>query len=146
MDKKDYIDTLKQLNLRPKKIKVTERSESVLMEQGDKEDGKLLKEIFVQSSEIENMPAGPRRDMAILRLGIIAEQDASNLYEKMISMTKNKDIQKLLLDISNEEKVHVGEFEFMLEHIDPDYEKKENEGGKEADDLTGLGEPPNEED
>jgi hypothetical protein len=105
-----------------------------------------LQEIFVQMGEINSMPASVRRDMQMLRLAIIAEYDAANLYEEMAELTSNRHIRRIMLDIANEEKEHVGEFEFLLEHIDPDHEKHENEGEEEAMELTGLGEPPNEED
>jgi len=49
-------------------------------------------------------------DKEILRVGVIAELDAINLYEQMAAMTENKDIKKVLLDIAREEKEHVGEF------------------------------------
>ena len=97
---------------------------------------KLLNEIFVQSGEIEAMPPGKERDMQILRLGIIAEMDASNLYEKLASLTKDKRVKKIMLDISREEKVHVGEFEELLEMIDPEFEKAEEEGKDEVNKLV----------
>lgn len=95
----------------------------------------LLYEIFIQSSEIATMPSGKLRDMQILRLGIIAEMDASNLYEKLAGLAKDPDIKKLMLDISEEEKVHAGEFQFLLEDVDPEYEPAEDDGEKEVKDL-----------
>jgi rubrerythrin len=53
-------------------------------------------------------------DKEILRTGVIAELDAINLYEQMAAMTKNNDINKILLDIAKEEKTHVGEFLTLL--------------------------------
>jgi rubrerythrin len=70
------------------------------------------------------MPKGKERDMQILRLAIIAELDASNLYEKLAQLAQNGKVTKVLLDISREEKVHVGEFEEMLEMVDPEHEKQ----------------------
>lgn len=148
MDKDKYIERLKDINLRPNKLKIKPRSEVILNEK-EKEKQKMkeiIKEIFVQSAEIESIPSGPTRDMQILRLSIIAEYDATNLYEKFAGLTSNENIKKVLLDIANEEKAHIGEFEFLLEHIDPDHEKNENEGEDEAKNLTGLDEPPGEED
>ena len=189
MDKQEYINTLKNLNLRPNKVKIKERKDILLNEQdnmqdihnkikdffkknpnpndeqikslakkwgmeedeleghiymvltsymknaGDLNEGKVLKEIFIQSSEIEALGPGKEQDMQILRLSMIAELDASNLYEKFAKMTKNKDLQKVLLDISKEEKVHVGEFRSLLAKIDPEYTDSEDEGSNEVDDL-----------
>ena len=96
----------------------------------------VIEEIFIQSAEIEALPAGNERDMQILRLSMIAELDASNLYEKLALLAKSKDVKKVLLDVSKEEKVHAGEFETLLEQIDPEYEKAEKEGEKEVKDMT----------
>ncbi len=69
-------------------------------------------------------------DKEILRAGIIAELDAINLYEQMANLAKNEDIKKILLDIANEEKTHVGEFQALLLRFDP-RQKKELEAGAE---------------
>ncbi len=57
-------------------------------------------------------------DKQILRIGMIAELDAVNLYEQMAARTKNSSIKKILLDIAKEEKTHVGEFETLLLMLD----------------------------
>jgi rubrerythrin len=41
-------------------------------------------------------------DKEILRAAIIAELDAVNIYEQMASLTKNKDIKAVLLDVAKE--------------------------------------------
>ncbi len=53
-------------------------------------------------------------DKEILRVGIIAELDAINLYEQLAAATENNDIKRILLDIAKEEKTHVGEFQTLL--------------------------------
>ena len=149
MDKKDYLDTLKHIDLRPSKIKLKEnKKEEMLLEDEITEDKEksILQELFVQTGEIESMPRGPVRDMQILRLAIVAEYDATNLYEKMAELTSNENVKKVLLEIANEEKAHIGEFEFLLEHIDLEHEPNEIKGEDEVKDLTGLSEPPGEED
>jgi hypothetical protein len=138
MDKESYIDTLKSLSTsKLKKIKVENKSgrESVLLEQNDIKKERVLKEIFIQSSEIETIPAGKERDVQILRLSMIAELDASNLYEKLATLTKDERVKKVLLDVSKEEKVHAGEFETLMEKIDPEYEEAEEEGEEEVEDM-----------
>ena len=55
-------------------------------------------------------------DKEILRVGMLAELDAVNLYEQMAAMATNKSIQKVLLEIAKEEKTHVGEFQALLWH------------------------------
>lgn len=72
-------------------------------------------------------------DREILRLGIIAELDAINLYEQMAELTDNKDIKKILLDIAREEKTHVGEFQTLLLRLDEEQVKELEEGRKEVE-------------
>lgn len=74
-------------------------------------------------------------DREILRVGMIAELDAINLYEQMAAMTGNKNIRKILLDIAKEEKTHVGEFQTMLLTLDKEQKKELEEGKKEVDEL-----------
>lgn len=74
-------------------------------------------------------------DKEILRVGIIAELDAINLYEQMAAMTENKNIRKVLLDIAKEEKTHVGEFQTLLLKLDKEQEKELKKGKKEVEEL-----------
>jgi len=76
-------------------------------------------------------------DKEILRVGIIAELDAVNLYEQMAAMTENETIKKILLDIAKEEKTHVGEFQTLLLKEDTEQEKELEEGKKEVNELMG---------
>jgi len=43
-------------------------------------------------------------DKEILRVAIIAELDAINLYEQLAAQTDDVDIKKVLLDVAGEEK------------------------------------------
>ncbi len=73
----------------------------------------------------------------ILRLAIIAELDAINLYEQMAALTTDADIKKVLLDIAREEKTHVGEFQTMLLRWDKEQVKEMEHAKKEIKELTG---------
>ena len=123
MDKKSYIEVLKGTHSIHSTIKFKESNPEI------------LNELFVKTSEIEKMEPGEERDKAILRLSIIAEFDAINLYEKFAELTENKHIKKVMLDVAREEKVHVGEFKTLLEQIDSEHEKAEEEGENEIDEL-----------
>jgi len=72
----------------------------------------------------------------VLRLAIIAELDAVNLYEQMAAMTDNEDIKKILLDIAKEEKTHVGEFQTLLLREDKEQKEELAEGEKEVKENT----------
>lgn len=69
-------------------------------------------------------------DKEILRVGIIAELDAINLYEQMAELVDSDEIKSALLDIAKEEKTHVGEFQTMLLRHDEE-QVEELEAGKE---------------
>ncbi|MEO0198279.1 MAG: ferritin family protein [candidate division WOR-3 bacterium] len=79
--------------------------------------------------EIKDLDAA-KKDREILRLAIIAELDAINLYEQLASITENPNIKKVLLDVAHEEKVHVGEFLEMLLRNDEE-QLRDLEKGKE---------------
>ena len=72
----------------------------------------------------------------ILRVAIIAELDAVNLYEQMAALTENQNIKTILLDIAKEEKTHFGEFQALLLINDKQQEKELKEGKKEVEELT----------
>lgn len=71
----------------------------------------------------------------ILRVGMIAELDAVNLYEQLAAITDKDEIKKVFLDIAKEEKTHVGEFQALLLKEDKEQLKELEEGRKEVDDI-----------
>lgn len=75
-------------------------------------------------------------DKEILRAGMIAELDAVSFYEQMAAMTESEHIKKVLLDITKEEKTHVGEFEALLLKIDPEQARELEKGKKEVEELS----------
>jgi len=75
-------------------------------------------------------------DKDILRVGIIAELHAANLYEQLAPTTSTVNIRKVLLDIAKEEKTHMGEFQELLLREDEEQAKELEEGKKEVDELT----------
>jgi len=76
-------------------------------------------------------------DRELLRFAIIAELDAVNLYEQMANLTDNEDFKAVLLDVAQEEKTHVGEFQAMLLRIDEEQVTELEKGRKEVEELTG---------
>ena len=56
-------------------------------------------------------------DKEILRAAIITALDAVNLYEQMASLTANKHIKKALLDIAQEEKTYVEQFQALRNRL-----------------------------
>lgn len=74
-------------------------------------------------------------DNELLRIGMIAELDAVNLYEQLAEMAENKDIKKVFLEIAKEEKTHVGEFESLLLELDDEQAQELINGQKEVKDI-----------
>ena len=95
--------------------------------------GKMLSQIPVNLVKIGKKWA----DMEILRVGIIAELDAVNLYEQLAAATENEDLKKVLLEIAKEEKTHVGEFQALLLKVDKQQLEELKKGAKEVEELTG---------
>ena len=73
----------------------------------------------------------------ILRVAIIAEFDAINLYEQLAAITDDPDLKKVLLDIAREEKTHVGEFQTMLLRLDAEQVEEMQHAKEEIKELTG---------
>jgi rubrerythrin len=53
-------------------------------------------------------------DLELLRLGMIAELDAINLYEQLAAAATDRSVKATLKDIAREEKTHFGEFKTLL--------------------------------
>lgn len=71
----------------------------------------------------------------ILRIALIAELDAINLYEQLASLTDDENIKAVLLDIAREEKTHVGEFLTLLLDKDEEQAEELEEGREEVEEL-----------
>ncbi len=76
----------------------------------------------------------------VLRLAIIAELDAINLYEQMGAMVKDEKIRAVLEDVANEEKTHVGEFLTLLLKLDEKQVEEIEKGKEEVEEILGVDE------
>ncbi len=72
-------------------------------------------------------------DREVLRLAMIAELDAVNLYEQLAAKAESADIKKILLDVAKEEKTHMGEFQALLLKFDGEQVKELEAGKKEVE-------------
>lgn len=66
-----------------------------------------------------------------IREKINEENEAINSYMSLVPHIVDTEIKRIIEDIANEEKVHVGELQEILYSIDPDEKRKEREGRKE---------------
>lgn len=69
-----------------------------------------------------------------IRDAIIAEEGAIKQYEAVVDATDNEDVKKTLQSVADEEKVHVGELQKLLNDMLPDEEEYLDDGAKEVED------------
>jgi len=72
-----------------------------------------------------------------IRFMIAAEYEAIQLYMQLAESTDNKLAIEVLKDISNEERIHAGEFLRLLHELAPDEEKFYAEGAAEVEEEIG---------
>lgn len=70
-----------------------------------------------------------------IRFMIAAEYEAIQLYEQLAESTVNPLAHKVLMDIAEEEKEHVGEFRRLLSVLAPHDEAAYCRGAKETDET-----------
>lgn len=92
---------------------------------------RFVEEILTVAAELDTESP---TDEDILRLGIAAELQAILLYERLARLAQNEDVKEVLLDVVREEKVHVGEFQYLLEHVDVEELATQGEGEEEVED------------
>ncbi len=73
-----------------------------------------------------------------LRLSIIAELDAINLYLQLARSIDDERVRKVLEDVAKEEKTHVGEFLALLKSLDPEQVEELKRGAEEVREMTGV--------
>ncbi len=74
-----------------------------------------------------------------IRLAIIGELDAINLYLQLAEVISDGRVREVLKDIAEEEKVHVGELLEVLKMIDEEQSKALIKGREEVRELIGGG-------
>jgi len=91
----------------------------------------MLSEIPIDLEKVSR----ENRDREILRVGIIAELDAVNLYEQLAAMAEREEVKKVLLDIAKEEKTHMGEFQALLLKEDTEQVEELEHGKREVEEI-----------
>lgn len=76
-------------------------------------------------------PSDVSSDFEKIRLSIIAELDAINLYEQFRENTDNEDLKGALSHIIEEEKHHVGELQELLDIVDTEQNEQSSKGKEE---------------
>jgi len=89
----------------------------------------MLSKIPIRSEKIEKKST----DMEMLRVAIIAELDAVNLYEQLAASTEDEKLKEVLLDVAKEEKTHIGEFQALLLERDEEQVEELKKGRREVE-------------
>ena len=85
---------------------------------------------------VQQLPSlNPREVTRAIRDAIIAEQDAVKQYEVVADSADNRRVSKVLQDIADEEKVHVGELQQLLDELS-DNEEHLEEGENEVREMS----------
>jgi len=71
-----------------------------------------------------------------LRLDLAAEEEAVHLYMSHADATDNPLAKKVLIDIANEERVHVGEFHRVIQLLSGDEDQFIEQGAQEVNDMA----------
>lgn len=135
-------DKIKELELERKRIEdildrksdqgVDFSSESDELDRIDSEINKIKNNINESLEDVEpNL-------YARITNAIKSELDAIDIYNDLIvyaEMEGRSDIAKLMYDIGNEEKAHMGELQKALSEIDPNYQAEMQDGQQEADEF-----------
>ncbi len=86
---------------------------------GNKCDRKLSKEELIRA----------------IRFSIASEFEAIQLYEQIKDSIDNLTAKKILDEIADDEKVHAGNFLYLLEILSPEEKEKYDEGKEEAREI-----------
>jgi len=70
-----------------------------------------------------------------IRLNITAEHEAVHLYMAHADATDDPLAKKVLIDVANEERVHIGEFQRLLSILAPDEDILVGEGVQEVEEM-----------
>jgi len=71
-----------------------------------------------------------------LRMALSAEEEAVHLYEALADATDNELAKAVLQDIANEERVHAGEFQRVINILLDDEEKFLADGAAEVNEIA----------
>ena len=71
-----------------------------------------------------------------IRLNLAAEHEAVHLYMAHADATDHPLAKEVLIDIANEERVHAGEFQRLLQILTGDEDKYMEEGREEVDEMA----------
>ena len=87
------------------------------------------------SGSVQGKKLSLRELSRALRLSLAAEEEATHLYESLADATDNELAKAVLQDIANEERVHKGEFQKLIELLLPDEAEFMAQGAQEVEEI-----------
>ena len=89
------------------------------------------------SGKVLDRKLTPGELIRAIRLNIAAEEEAIHLYMAHAEATDHPLAKKVLIDIADEERVHVGEFSRLLQILTGNEDKWLAKGVREVDKMAG---------
>ena len=83
--------------------------------------------------------------ISALRLSLCAEEEATHLYDTIANYVSDEQVKKIMKDVADEEQVHIGEFQKLLDLYEEDEEEMVEEGEDEAEEKLETDEEDEEE-
>jgi|ERR1035441_4243170 rubrerythrin len=101
---------------------------------------KTNKELLTEMmSKIPSTNNGENIDNQLLRIGVMSELDAINLYEQLAELATDDTVKAMFKDIAKEEKVHLAEFNTQLKESDDEVESTTKDGEDEEEQIEDEG-------
>lgn len=74
--------------------------------------------------------------LSAIRLALCAEEEATHLYDTIAEYIDNEQVKKIMKDVADEEQVHIGEFQKLLDDLQDDEVEKVEKGKDEVEEKT----------
>jgi len=71
-----------------------------------------------------------------LRKDIAAEEEAASTYDAHAAACGDEEVKKVIQDIADEERAHVGEFQALIDKLSEDEEEFIDQGYDEVDEIA----------
>lgn len=94
---------------------------------------KLATELTEPFKLVPDRKLSDEEQVAMIRQAIVAEHDATAQYTLQAQAAKDPVVKKTLLDIADEERVHIGELTRILQRLTGNEDELMQQGAKEVE-------------
>jgi rubrerythrin len=88
------------------------------------------------SGEVPDRKLTKEEIIRALRLDVAAEEEAVHLYMAHADATDEPLVKKVLIDVANEEREHIGEFQRLIQILTGDEDDMLRSGAEEVDEMA----------